>query len=161
MTANDVIVHSLTRSQALLQRYTADLKADEYLHRASPKANCAAWTIGHLILTERRALGAFGVNDLPSLPDGFEKRFSRDEGCPQAGEFGDVSVLMPLFDRHRALLIDAVKRASSDQLSRAVPEPRPPFATLGEMANFMAIHVTMHAGQITMTRRSLGRPPIV
>src|SRR6478672_4352546 len=110
MTANDVIVHSLTRSQGLLQRYTADLKANEYLHRTAPKANCAAWTIGHLILTERRALGAFGVSDLPPLPEGFDKRFSRDAGCPEASEFDDVSVLMPLFDKHRAMLIDAVKR---------------------------------------------------
>ena len=34
-------------------------------------------------------------------------------------------------------------------------------ATLGELANFMALHATMHAGQITIIRRSLGRPPIV
>ncbi len=161
MTPNDVIVHSLTRSQLLLQRYIKDLTPDEYLHRATPSANCVAWTVGHLILTERRALGAFGVTDLPALPDGFEKRFSRDDGCPQATEFGDVSVLMPLFDKHRALLIDAVKRSGDEQLSKAVPEPRPIFGTFGEMANFMALHVSLHAGQITMTRRSLGRPVIV
>ena len=35
------------------------------------------------------------------------------------------------------------------------------FATLGEMLNFMALHAAMHAGQITIIRRSLGRPPIV
>src|SRR5687768_1565652 len=107
-TANEMLAHSLTMSQKLLQRYTADLTAAEYLHRPTPTANCAAWTIGHLIGTERTALKRCGVSDLPPVPDDFEKRFSRDEGCAQANEFGDVTQLMPLFDQHRARLIEAV-----------------------------------------------------
>src|SRR3954471_17915646 len=99
-TPNDVIVHTLSTSLMILGRFCDDLKPDEMLHRIKPKANCAAWTVGHLIVSERSALKAFGVA-LPPLPDaGFEKRFSRDEGCPQAGEFGDVAILMPLFRAH-------------------------------------------------------------
>ena len=40
-------------------------------------------------------------------------------------------------------------------------KPHPMFATIGELANFMALHAAMHAGQVTIIRRSLGRPPIV
>src|SRR5687767_13098619 len=72
-TANDVIAHSLTLSGAMLYRYADDLAAQEMLHRPTPKANCAAWTIGHLVLTERNLLKRLGVADLPALPDGFEK----------------------------------------------------------------------------------------
>jgi hypothetical protein len=162
MTANDAIAKSLESSHMLLKRYTADLTPAEYLHRTSPTANCAAWTIGHLVLTERRCLGTFGLASLPPLPDGFEKAFGRDEGCPQASSFGDVSVLMPLFDRHRELLIDTVRRATQEQLDAPLETPRPPrFVTVGEQALFMATHVAMHAGQITLIRRSLGRPPLV
>ena len=161
MTPNDAIVYHLSRAQLLLQRYTADLSPQEYLHRATPNGNCAAWIIGHLILSERGTLGRFGVSDLPALPQGFEKRFSRDEGCPQASEFGDVSMLMPLFEKHRALLIDAVTRAAAQQLDQPLEKAHPMFATLGELAGFMALHSTMHAGQITIIRRSLGRAPIV
>jgi hypothetical protein len=162
MTPNDAIAKALATSHALLKRYTADLTAQDYLHRPSPTANCAAWTIGHLVLTERRCLGTFGVTDLPPLPDGFDKMFSRDEGCPQASTFGDVSVLMPLFDRHRERLIDAVRRATPQQLDKPLETPRPPmFVNAGEQALFMATHVAMHAGQITLIRRSLGRPPLV
>jgi hypothetical protein len=35
------------------------------------------------------------------------------------------------------------------------------FKTPGQLAHFMAIHTTMHAGQISMIRRSLGRPPVI
>src|SRR4051812_35788777 len=92
-SANDAIAHSLVMSQATLKRFTADLKSDEYLHRPMEKANCAAWLIGHLAVSDRHALKALG-GELPAIPEGFEKRFSRDEGCPQADDFGDVSGLM-------------------------------------------------------------------
>jgi hypothetical protein len=161
-TVNDAIAHSLTQAQLLLNRYTADLTPTEYLHRPTVKANCVAWTIGHLILSERRALGALGAGgDLPPLPEGFEKRFSRDEGCPQASEFGDVSVLLPLFNQHRQRLIDAVRRASPEQLNKPLEKPHPMFANVGEMVLFMSSHSAMHAGQFTIIRRSLGRPPLI
>ncbi|MEA2709335.1 MAG: hypothetical protein QOF78_1936 [Phycisphaerales bacterium] len=159
-TANDVIVHSLNASLMVLGRFCDDLKADELLHRITPKANCAAWTIGHLIVSERSALKAFGVTP-PPLPDGFEKRFSRDEGCPQASEFGDVTMLMSLFKAHRSALIDAVKRATPEQLDKPLEKPHPVFGTAGELANFMAFHSMMHAGQISQIRRHLGRPPVM
>jgi uncharacterized damage-inducible protein DinB len=35
------------------------------------------------------------------------------------------------------------------------------FSTPGEMLSFMSVHTAMHAGQVTIIRRSLGRPPLV
>ena len=160
-TPNDLIAHALRDSMFMLKRYTDDLKPDEYLHRPTEKSNCAAWLIGHLTLSDRRGLEALGVRDLPELPAGFDKRFSQEEGCPQAGEFGDVSMLMPLFEKHRNALMAAIQRAPQELLDKPVDKPFPLFSTLGEMANFLALHTAMHTGQITIIRRSLGRPPIV
>jgi hypothetical protein len=160
-TPNELIVHSLTVSHVVLQRYTADLTPDEYLHRPAPKANCAAWLIGHLTLTERNALKALGA-ELPQLPPDFERRFSQAEGCPTAEEFGDVTGLMALFNEHRTRLMDAVRKATPQQLDKPLEKPRPPiFTTAGDFANFVAVHSAMHAGQITIIRRSLGRPPLM
>ena len=77
--AIDAVVFSLSASQRMLDFFTADLKGPDWLHRPCPKANCAAWIVGHLVMAERRVLTNFGVADLPALPDGFEKRFARDE----------------------------------------------------------------------------------
>ena len=161
MTLNNLIVHSLTTSQALLQRFVADLSPQEYLHRAAPTGNCTAWVIGHLILSERNALQAAGVTDMPALPEGFEKKFPRDESAATCSDFGDISQLMPMFNQHRERLIAAVRSMTPEQLSQPREKPHPLFATTGEFLNFMAMHVTMHAGQITMIRRTLGRPPLV
>ena len=160
-TANDVVVHSLDTSMLVLGRFCDDLRPEEMLHRITPAANCAAWTIGHLIVTERGALKAFGVAPPPLPDDGFEKRFSRDAGCPQASEFGDVTILMPLLRAHRGALTDAVKRATPEQLDRPLDKPHPVFRTAGQLANFIAFHSIMHAGQISQIRRHLGRPPVM
>jgi len=159
-TAADAISHALNVSLALLRRYCADLKPEEYLHRPVPKGNCAAWILGHLILSERRPLLLLGA-DLPPLPEGFEGRFPREESAAVAADFGEVSLLLPLFDRHRSLLIETVCNATQEQLDKRLEKPHTLFATVGEAANFAAQHATMHAGQITIIRRSLGRPPLV
>ena len=159
-TANNVIVHALTCTHQMVNRFTADLQPAEYLHRPAPKANCAAWTLGHLALSDRNILKKLGA-ELPPLPEGFEKRFSRDEGCPQASEFGDVTILMPLFRAHRTALIEAVKRATPEQLDKPLEKPHPVFGTAGQLANFMGFHSIMHAGQISQIRRHLGRPPVM
>ena len=159
-TANETIAFALSAAQKLLHRYVADLSAEEYLHRPAPKANCTAWLIGHLTLSDRGVLKRLGA-PLPELPDGFEHRFSRDEGCPQAGEFGDVAKLTPLFDEHRTRLVAAVRAAPPELLDKPLDKPHPLFNTVGELATFMALHGAMHAGQITIIRRSLGRPPLI
>ena len=160
-SSNDMIVHALRDSMLLLKRFCEDLKPDEYLHRPTEKANCTAWVIGHLALSDRSVLERLGVKDLPELPEGFQKRFSRDAGCPEAAEFGDVAQVMAVFEQHRNALIATVQRAPHEMLDKPTEKPHPMFATLGELVNFMALHTSMHAGQITTIRRSLGRPPLI
>jgi hypothetical protein len=159
-SANDIIAHSLSCSQGLLQRLAADLSPSDHLHRITPQANCAAWIIGHLVLSERNVMKRLNL-ELPKLPDGFEKRFSRDAGCPQASEFGDVLQLMPMFNEHRTMLIHAIKKATPQQLDQPLDKPFPLFNTVGELANFYGAHTAVHAGQISLIRRHLGRPPVV
>jgi uncharacterized damage-inducible protein DinB len=103
-----------------------------------------------------------GMTDLPALPDdGFEKRFSRDEGCPQAGAFGDVSGLLAVFEAQRNRIIEIAKGLTAEQLDAPLDNPHPRFKTVGEVLAFIPLHTCIHAGQITMIRRSLGRPPVI
>jgi len=161
LSPNDVLIHSLSGSQGLLNRLFEDLQPAEYLHRTCAGANCAAWVLGHLILTERSALGRVGVADLPPLPEGFEKRFGRDADATKATEFGDVTVLLPLFNKQRQLLIEKVKGMSADELTKPVEPPHPMFSHVWSLVNLMGLHVMLHNGQISSIRRSLGRPPVI
>ena len=159
-TANDILVHSLTTSRMMARRFTEDLKPNELLHRPAANANCAAWLLGHLTLSNRSVAAKFNA-DLPALPEGFERRFGQKESAPQANDFGDCSQLLTTLEQSFDALIAAVKRATPEQLATPTERQSPMFKTLGEVANFMALHAAMHIGQITIIRRSLGRPPII
>lgn len=160
-SSSDAIAHAVATAKVMGRRFCEDLTADELLHRPVGKANCAAWTLGHLAIANRTAAGKLGATDLPPLPEGFEKRFSRDEGCPQANQFGDTGQLLTVFEQSCDALINAVKRATPEQLNKPTDRQTPMFKTAGELANFMALHAAMHIGQITTIRRSLGRPPLI
>lgn len=160
-TVNDAIISSLNTSKLMLQRFTEDLKPEEYLHRPIPKCNCAAWIIGHLAVSNRQVMQAMGAKDLPPLPEGFEQRFARNETAAQAQDFGDVTTLVPTFVRTSDALAAAVKAAPLELLDKPVEKPLPMFRTHGEMVLFISLHTAMHLGQITTIRRSLGRPPLV
>ncbi len=157
----NAIAYAIAASQTMLDSFVQDLSPEDYLHRPVAGANCTAWIVGHLILTDRLALGRLGQTNLPALPVGFEQRFARDEHAPSAADYGDTSVLRPLWNQHRELLAEAAKKLSEAQFHQPLEQPRPLFKTLGEMLHFMALHATMHAGQISTIRRSLGRPPLI
>ncbi|HMO24967.1 MAG TPA: DinB family protein [Tepidisphaeraceae bacterium] len=160
--AQESLSKLLEQSAGMLKWFVEDLKPAEWLHRPAPKANCAAWLVGHLALTDRRVLGMLGATDLPALPEGFEQRFARDESAPGATDFGDVSAILPVFEANRAMLIKTVAGMSDDAISRPLEKPNPRFGeTIAHMLGFINLHVALHAGQITIIRRSLGYPPKV
>src|SRR5215212_5959492 len=97
-TANDIIIASLTTARMMARRFTEDLQPNEYVHRPTPKANCAAWLLGHLTTSNRRVAAMFNA-DLPPLPEGFEQRFGRDDNAPAATEFGDCGSLLTLLEQ--------------------------------------------------------------
>ena len=161
-TPNEAIAYSLTASAKLFHRYVDDLKPSDFEHQPSPGVNCAAWIIGHLTLTDLRSLIGLGVTDLPSLPEGFEAKFATTKASAntQFG-FGDPIELVKLFDAHRAKLIVTILAAELSKLQEPPAVTSPLFSSRGEAALFMGLHTSMHLGQITIIRRSLGYPPIL
>jgi len=159
-TATDALARGIESAMRLTLMMTEDLKGSDWLHRPCAGANCAAWTVGHLVITSRMMMSKAGGGDLPALPDGFEKRFARDESAPKAADFGDVSNLRELFQQHHERFAAFVKSFPVDKLDTVIADHRA-FRTIGELFAFAAVHISMHAGQISTIRRSLGRPPLV
>ncbi len=157
----DAIAYSLRTSKALFHRYLDDLKPGEFEHQPCSGGNSAAWIVGHLVRTDRRTLGWLGATDLPEVPDGFEERFtpSRAVAAEQKG-YGDPKELLALFDAHRDRLVEAVLAADPAKLGEPSPMQTPLFTNKGEALLFMGLHTSMHLGQISTIRRSLGYPPV-
>ena len=161
MDVKTTLITGLANSLALLERYVADLSPQDMLHRPCGGANCAAWILGHLTLSERNFLSKLAPETMPALPEGFETRFGQGENAPKSENYGDTSRLLDIFREHRQALIAAVETLDPARLDDSTGIDHPFFRTYGIALDFMPIHVGLHAGQITIIRRSLGRPPLV
>lgn len=160
--AAEIIANALLGSKIMLHRFVDDLKPSEFNHRPTPEANCAAWIIGHLTCIDRRMLNRFPWATPPVVQREFEARFSTKGDAPKAKDYGDPVELLRLFDAHRDSLIEQVRQADEAVLSGPCPFPMPTFvSSMGDALSFLALHTTMHSGQITIIRRSLGYPPVV
>ena len=160
-TANDVIAFALKASHTRFRAFVDDLTPTEFAAQPIPGVNSVAWMVGHLALTDRRILGLFGAV-LPSLPDGFEARFKTTrQPAGEQRDLGAPAELLAAFDTHRLALVETVRAADAAALDAPLLNPHPLFATAGEAAAFMAVHLGLHAGQVTVIRRALGYPPLV
>lgn len=160
MSQNPELAFSLDVSRKMLHMFVDDLTPAERLHRSCAGANCIDWLLGHLTVVETMFHKRLGATSAP-LPEGFEKSYARDETAPKQEHYGDTSGLMTLFDRQRDITIERVRTLTADDMAKPVQPPHPRFSTVGDAAAFCSLHVAMHAGQMSMIRRSLGKPPVI
>lgn len=162
MSPNDLLASGYRMAQLLLHRMVDDLTDDEFRHQPVPGANSAAWIVGHLGVTARRTADRLGATGLPELTEEFVAQFSATK--KPAGEqtdLGPKAELLALFDLSVGKLMEAVRQLPTEALA-APPLAAPALATnYAEAVLFGALHVALHAGQLSTIRRSLGRPPAV
>ena len=162
MSPNDLLAGGYRMARQLLHRLVDDLTEEEFRHQPVPGANSAAWIIGHLGVTARRTADRLGATGLPELTEEFVGRFSATK--QPAGvqvDLGTKAELLALFDGCVEKLIGAIGALPAEALANP-PAGGPALATnYGEAVLFGAMHVTMHTGQLSTVRRSLGKPPAV
>jgi DinB superfamily len=162
MTPNDLLANAYTTAQKLLHVMIDDLTPEDFARQPVPGANCAAWVVGHLALTLRNSLRRMGATDLPDLPGGLEDKFkaTRQVAGEQTG-YGDPKALVSVFDTCLERFVQVIRGLPPVSLA-GPPDFRGPFATnRAEAIQFGALHIAVHAGQLSTVRRSLGKPPVL
>ncbi len=161
MIAHDALAAGYRMAGQLVHRMTDDLAPTDFRHQPAPGANSAAWIVGHLAATLWRTADRLGAADVPAPPSGLLDTFTQT-GKP-AGDhssLGDPAELLRLFDTYLAKVIAAVPGIPAAKLTDPATRPGPA-TTFGEGVLFGALHVAMHTGQLSLIRRSLGKPPVV
>lgn len=160
--SQEAIAYSLRSSKLMFHRYLDDLKPEEFQHRPCLGANNASWIVGHLTSVDRSQLEKLEVKSLPMLPEGFTDRFATTKAAATGttADFGNPDELIRYFDEHRDLLIKTVEHLPASVLNSPPPFVSPLFADRGESLLFVGLHNAMHLGQLSVIRRSLGRPPL-
>ena len=161
-TPQEAIAFRLKTSKIMFHRFIDDLKPEEFNHRPCLGANSAAWIVGHLASGDRSLLERLGTKNLPEAPAGFFDRFKTTKAAATGtqADFGPAQELVRLFDLHRDLLIENIKKAPLEKLTEPPNIQNPFFTDRGESLLFMGLHTAMHLGQLSTIRRSLGRPPV-
>jgi hypothetical protein len=161
MTTLESIAAAYRMARATVHRFSNDFTSSDWLHQPGPGANNAAWIIGHLAISVHRTAERLGAKDLPAIPPEQLAALAKT-GQPAGDQSGLAGVpeMRAIFDTAIDRVIEQVKQLPAESLD-GPPGPVPPYATtFGEGLLFGAIHISMHAGQLTMIRRSLGRPPL-
>lgn len=160
MSSLDASAAVLNRSHEILNRVLSDFSDADLYARPCPGANHPAWQIGHLILAETNMLSVFAPNAVAKLPEGFDKKFGKENaGKDDPAFFGTKAQLLDQFDKTRAATLAWVKTLTPADLEKPTPEKMQRFAAnIGELLGMLPAHECMHVGQFQVARRELRKP---
>jgi hypothetical protein len=124
-----------------------------------------AWQIGHLAMAEY-GLGLFRQRgrqeiDREIMPSDFRKAFSRgSQPETDPTRFLPPADIRAIFDRVHAQFLKEAPSFTADQLKESVEAPYAVEPTKLGSLYFCSHHEMLHAGQIGLVRRLLGKEPV-
>ena len=142
-----------------------DLQPDDWFRMPSDGVTHIAWQVGHLAMAEFR-LCLERLRDLqPDDRDMISKDFLRMHGkgsVPVAhpAESPSPEQIRATFDRVHTQVLKEIPLYQADDVSEPLANPHPMFGTKVDALYFCAKHEMLHAGQIGLVRRLLGKPPL-
>ncbi len=151
------------------RNYTLSLLADidegEWFCLSEGCPTHLAWQVGHLAMAEYglclyRQRGRQPI-DRELMPGEFRKKFSRGSAVESdAGQYPSASEIRAVFDRVHAQVLQESQSFEPQQLAEAVDMPYAVEATKLGSLYFCSHHEMLHAGQIGLIRRLLGKQPV-
>ena len=163
MTTFDMIASGYRMARQMVHGMCADLTPEEFYHQPVAGANSAAWIVGHLALSAKRAAERLGATGVPDVSEEIVTRFKATrQAAGQQHDLGTKAELLALLDVASEKLMEAIRGLPPEALTGPAPTTAPPSVkNSGEMLLFGALHITMHCGQLSTIRRGLGKPPIM
>lgn len=163
MSDRSCLARQLTQARQYTERLLADFKTpEEWVNQAHPRANHALWLAGHMGVSDNFFISTIVPERSVARPD-FQEKFgpgsqptNRPEDYPPASE-----ALAYMRDR-RAVLLELFEHMTDEDLERPMPKGTPDFLpTYGSIFQMVVWHEGLHSGQISVTRRAMGMPPVM
>ena len=153
---------SLELPSFIVNSFLEDLNDDELFVRPAVQMNHIAWQLGHLIVSENSHINLVTARRMPLLPEGFAGQHSREASAiDDPGCFRKKIEYLVLMAEQRSATLLLLSGLRDDDLLQPSPESiRYLGPTVGCVFSGIATHWMMHAGQWSVVRRKLGRPPL-
>jgi hypothetical protein len=163
MKAHNVLLEALSTSRFVMSSYLKDLTDDDLLVRPVEGAHNAAWQLGHLICSESQMIGGIRPQAQKLVSDDFTRRHDKSRAFEPSELWvvpkGEYLRLMELV---RFATLNLLRELSDEDLAAAGPEFTRKYApTVGSVFSSISGHELMHAGQIAVIRRKLGKPVVI
>mgnify|MGYP001239114498 CR=1 FL=1 len=139
--------------------YLNDLTDEEMMLRPAPGCNHLNWQLGHLVVSEHEMLQAVNAAELPALPEGLEKAYSKETaGSDNPADFWKKDQLLEAYQNLRAASQKLLDQQTPESLEKPTGIDYAP--TVGAIFMMLGSHWLMHCGQWAVVRRQTGRPPL-
>jgi len=164
MTA-DLAIQQIEFARSYTLSILAEIDERDWFTMPAGCPTHAAWQVGHLAMAEY-GLGLYRLRgrqpiDLELMSSGFRKQFSRGT-VPEAdmAKYPSPAEIRATLDRVHAQVQKEAPSFTAEQLQQPVDMPYAVEATkLGGLL-FCSHHEMLHAGQLGLLRRLLGKAPI-
>ena len=150
----------LNLSRDITLKMIDGIPADKACHRALPNTNHAIWVLGHAATTDdyfRTTLGESQTRVTDASWDGLFGGGSTPSDDPSG--YPTLDELKNKAEESRTAFVKWYESLSEEQLTQPLPEGYEFFApNHAGLANSVAWHEGLHAGQLSAIRRDLGLP---
>src|SRR5690606_5178959 len=103
MNAQNALKLSIDMGDLITMSYLQDLTDAEMLHRPAETANHIKWQLGHLIASEHSMLEQDAPGSMPSHPEGFADRYTKETAVLNHDTaFDSKEVLLATYQAQRA-----------------------------------------------------------
>ena len=135
---------------------------EKLTHQPCVGANHALWIVGHLGYTDLMFLIHVGKKSIES-PENWPKLFGMGSAPkPDASAYPALGKLKDTLADNREALLAWFASMSADELAKPLPNDFKSFASNhGMLMTSLAFHEGLHAGQLTVIRKSLGIAPMM
>ncbi len=162
MNTIDFIKSNLESSKGLTLGLIMDLKDEPLAQPTEKGGNHALWILGHLALSESAIIHTFILGNETCPLSKWEPLFGvGTEPLTDASAYPSFDELLAAWEETRAFTLQTLASFNEDDLDKPTtgcPEDwESLFGTIGLAFGTQIFHPTMHYGQLSDIRKSLGR----
>ncbi len=165
----DASLHLVCEQLVFARQYTLslldDIPLDDWFRQPLAGVTHVAWQVGHLAMAQY-GLCLFRMRgrreaDAGLMSSGFRKKFSRgSQPDPDPARHPSAAEIRDVLDRVYHQAMEELPHYAAGALAEPIEEPYAVYPNrLGGLV-FCACHEMLHAGQIGLLRRALGKPAV-
>ncbi len=142
-----------------------DVNGDDWFRCPAEATTHVAWQVGHLAMAQY-GLCLFRLRgrqpeDTELMSGAFRKKFSKGSAPdPDAAHNPPPDEILAVLDRVHSQAMRELDNCPASMLQEPIDEPYAVFNTKLGAVLFCSAHEMMHAGQIGLLRRLLGKQPV-